>query len=128
MNQLIAHGEIQRGRLGIGIQDLTPDLAEVPKLGDLRGALIASVEPGSEAAPMIYRSSRSFSRDQAHAAARQPNWAAARVTRSRPIGIAEVAAGEGALQTWMLRAVSWIRKSCTSVPSARTACARMPGR
>ncbi len=49
MNQLIAHGEVQRGRLGIGIQDLTPDLAEALKLGDLRGALIANVEPGSSA-------------------------------------------------------------------------------
>jgi serine protease DegQ len=49
MNQLIAHGEVQRGRLGIGIQDLAPDLAEALKLGDLRGALIANVEAGSSA-------------------------------------------------------------------------------
>ncbi|MFP3547402.1 DegQ family serine endoprotease [Rhizobium sp. SIMBA_035] len=50
MNQLAAHGEVRRGRLGIGIQDLTPDVAEALKLGELRGALIASVEPGSAAA------------------------------------------------------------------------------
>jgi serine protease DegQ len=50
MNQLAAHGEVRRGRLGIGIQDLTPDVAEALKLGDLRGALIANVEPGSVAA------------------------------------------------------------------------------
>jgi serine protease DegQ len=50
MNQLAAHGEVRRGRLGIGIQDLTPDVAEALKLGDLRGALVASVEPGSPAA------------------------------------------------------------------------------
>ncbi len=50
MKQLVAHGEIRRGKLGVGIQDLTPDIAEALKLGDLRGALIASVEPGSPAA------------------------------------------------------------------------------
>ncbi|MDX3978159.1 MAG: Do family serine endopeptidase [Shinella sp.] len=50
MNQLAAHGEVRRGRLGIGIQDLTPDVAEALRLGELRGALIANVEPGSAAA------------------------------------------------------------------------------
>ncbi|TCV68680.1 DegQ family serine endoprotease [Neorhizobium sp. S3-V5DH] len=49
MDQLITHGKVERGRLGIGIQDLTPDLAEALKLGDLRGALIANVERGSAA-------------------------------------------------------------------------------
>lgn len=33
MDQLITHGKVQCGRLGIGIQDLTPDLAEALKLG-----------------------------------------------------------------------------------------------
>jgi serine protease DegQ len=50
MNQLAAHGEVRRGRLGIGIQDLTPDVAEALRLGELRGALIANVEAGSPAA------------------------------------------------------------------------------
>ncbi|RSC30037.1 DegQ family serine endoprotease [Agrobacterium sp. FDAARGOS_525] len=50
MNQLADHGEVRRGRLGIGIQDLTPDVAEALKLGELRGALIAGVEAGSPAA------------------------------------------------------------------------------
>lgn len=49
MKQLIAHGEVQRGRLGVGIQDITPDLADALGLGDLRGALVANVEPGSAA-------------------------------------------------------------------------------
>src|SRR6266571_84544 len=43
-----------------------------------------------------------------------------------PIGIAAVAAGDGALQTCSVRGVSANRKSCTSVPSRSTACARMP--
>ncbi len=38
-----------------------------------------------------------------------------------PIGSAEVVAGDGALRTWMLRGVVSSRKSCTSVPSRRTA-------
>ncbi|MFZ5836603.1 MAG: Do family serine endopeptidase [Pseudomonadota bacterium] len=49
MNQLVAHGEVRRGRVGIGIQDVTPDLAEALGLGDLRGAVIANVESGSPA-------------------------------------------------------------------------------
>jgi serine protease DegQ len=49
MAQLIEHGEVRRGQLGIGIQDLTPDLAAALELGDLRGALIASVDSGSPA-------------------------------------------------------------------------------
>lgn len=47
MTQLAEHGEVRRGRIGVGIQDLTPDLAEAFNLGELRGAVIANVEPGS---------------------------------------------------------------------------------
>ncbi|MNL30085.1 Periplasmic pH-dependent serine endoprotease DegQ precursor [compost metagenome] len=47
MTQLAERGEVRRGRIGIGIQDLTPDLAEAFNLGELRGAVIANVEPGS---------------------------------------------------------------------------------
>src|SRR3954453_12989366 len=43
-----------------------------------------------------------------------------------PIGMAAVAAGEGALQTCSMRLVSSNRKSWTSVPSLLTACARIP--
>lgn len=49
MNQLIKYGEVRRGRLGVGIQDLTPDLAEALQLGELRGAVIANIERGSPA-------------------------------------------------------------------------------
>jgi hypothetical protein len=44
----------------------------------------------------------------------------------RAIGIADVAAGEGALHTCSILAVSAKRKSCTRVPSRNTAWARMP--
>lgn len=49
MNQLVRYGEVRRGRLGIEMVDLTPDIAK--KLGTalLEGALIASVQAGSPA-------------------------------------------------------------------------------
>jgi serine protease DegQ len=50
MTQLIEHGEVRRGRLGITIQDLTPALANSMGL-DLRGgAVISEIEAGSAAA------------------------------------------------------------------------------
>jgi serine protease DegQ len=49
MTQLIEHGEMRRGRLGITIQDLTPTLADTMDL-DLRGgAVISEIEAGSAA-------------------------------------------------------------------------------
>jgi Do/DeqQ family serine protease len=49
MDQLRKFGEVRRGRLGIGIQDLTPDLAETLNIDALEGALVTQVEPGSAA-------------------------------------------------------------------------------
>lgn len=49
MNQLVEHGEVRRGRLGVAIQDLTPDIAESLNLDDVEGALIAGVENGGPA-------------------------------------------------------------------------------
>jgi serine protease DegQ len=49
MDQLIRHGEVRRGRLGVTIADLTPDLAAKLGLGEIRGALIAQVERNSPA-------------------------------------------------------------------------------
>ncbi|HEX6111388.1 MAG TPA: Do family serine endopeptidase [Geminicoccaceae bacterium] len=50
MTQLIEHGQVRRGRLGITIQDLTPSLADSMNL-DLRGgAVISEIEAGSAAA------------------------------------------------------------------------------
>jgi S1-C subfamily serine protease len=49
MDQLVNYGEIKRGRIGVAMQDLTPDIAQA--LGTTRsdGAVIARVEPGSPA-------------------------------------------------------------------------------
>jgi Do/DeqQ family serine protease len=50
VDQLLRYGSIQRGRLGVSIQDLTPDLAESLHIPRAAGAVVASVEPGSPAA------------------------------------------------------------------------------
>ena len=49
MEQLIRHGEVRRGRIGVAIQDLTPDLADAMKTSHTTGAVIARVDPGSPA-------------------------------------------------------------------------------
>ncbi|MFQ5783873.1 MAG: DegQ family serine endoprotease [Alphaproteobacteria bacterium] len=50
MEQLVAYGEVSRGRLGVQAQDLTPDLAEAMGLDRTEGAIITSIVPGSPAA------------------------------------------------------------------------------
>ncbi len=50
MAQLIKHGEVRRGRIGVSIQDLTPDLAEALGIDVSFGAVVAGVEDGSPAA------------------------------------------------------------------------------
>jgi Do/DeqQ family serine protease len=50
MAQLIEHGEVRRGRLGITIQDLTPALAETMGLALSTGALVSQVAADSAAA------------------------------------------------------------------------------
>ena len=49
MAQLIAHGEIRRGVIGIRIQDMTPDLAEAFGVESASGAVIANVVSDSPA-------------------------------------------------------------------------------
>lgn len=49
VEQLIAFGEVQRGQLGVMVQDLTPDLAEALGMDTSVGAVITQVEPGSAA-------------------------------------------------------------------------------
>jgi Do/DeqQ family serine protease len=49
MSQLIEHGEVRRGRLGVTIQSLTPALAESLALSGTSGALVGHVEAGSPA-------------------------------------------------------------------------------
>ena len=48
-NQLKSRGKVSRGRLGIGIQEVSKELAESFNLGKPHGALVASVEKGAAA-------------------------------------------------------------------------------
>ena len=47
--QLVEHGSVQRGKLGITIQSVTQELAQNFGLKQPTGALVANVEPGSAA-------------------------------------------------------------------------------
>ena len=49
MNQIIRHGEVRRGRLGIEMADLTQELAKKLGVNTLEGAIIAVVQAGSPA-------------------------------------------------------------------------------
>ncbi len=46
---LIEKGRVPRGYLGVGLQDLTPELAQQFKVADTSGAVIAGVQKGSPA-------------------------------------------------------------------------------
>ena len=48
-SQLLEHGAVQRGRLGVRIQDLTPELADAFGIRERRGAVITRVNSGSMA-------------------------------------------------------------------------------
>ncbi len=50
MGQLLRYGEVRRGRIGVVIQDLTPEIAEAMGIPGRRGAVVSRVEPGSPAA------------------------------------------------------------------------------
>ncbi len=49
MRQLIDYGEVRRGRLGVAVQSLTPDLAEALSLDAKEGVVVNGVERGSPA-------------------------------------------------------------------------------
>lgn len=49
LQDLIAHGQVRRGRLGVVSQDLTADLAAALHAGTSKGAVVSQVLPGSAA-------------------------------------------------------------------------------
>ena len=49
MGELINHGEVRRGRLGVLVQDLTPELAEAFGVKQDSGVILAEIEAGSVA-------------------------------------------------------------------------------
>jgi serine protease Do len=50
MDQIIKTGKVTRGYLGVGIQDVTPELAAAFKLGDRKGSLVGDVDPNGPSA------------------------------------------------------------------------------
>ncbi|HZX72111.1 MAG TPA: DegQ family serine endoprotease [Rhodanobacter sp.] len=50
MKQLIAHGKVQRGSLGLQAQAITPRIAQALKLKDSKGVVVTGVSDGSAAA------------------------------------------------------------------------------
>jgi len=48
-DQLVAHGRVERGRIGVAVQEVTRDLADSFKLAKPEGALLGGVEKGSPA-------------------------------------------------------------------------------
>jgi len=49
MDQLVSYGEVRRGKLGVEVQDLTPDIAQALHLSVVGGAVIARVAANSPA-------------------------------------------------------------------------------
>ena len=49
VNQIVEHGEVRRGRLGVMIQDLTPEIAQALGVDQRGGAVIARVVPDTPA-------------------------------------------------------------------------------
>src|SRR5919205_1217243 len=50
VDQLMQHGTVERGFLGVSIQPIDPDIAKALKLDNTHGALVSKVEPDSPAA------------------------------------------------------------------------------
>jgi serine protease Do len=48
--QLLAHGHVARGYLGVNIQSITPDIATTLNINSPKGAIVAEVVPGGPAA------------------------------------------------------------------------------
>jgi Do/DeqQ family serine protease len=50
VDQILSHGQVKRGQLGVIIQDLTPELAQAFDIGgEVSGVLVAEVQKGSAA-------------------------------------------------------------------------------
>ncbi|MFY9911457.1 MAG: DegQ family serine endoprotease [Candidatus Sulfotelmatobacter sp.] len=47
MDQILKHGKVVRGYIGVGIQDVTPELARVFHVTAGKGALVSNVDPNS---------------------------------------------------------------------------------
>ncbi len=53
MDQIIEHGEVRRGYLGLEVQEMNPDLAEAFGVGNEAGVVVVAVAPSGAAAETI---------------------------------------------------------------------------
>jgi serine protease Do len=49
LDQLVKHGKVTRGQLGVVVQPVTEEIAASLKLNDARGVIVSQVQPGSAA-------------------------------------------------------------------------------
>ena len=49
LDQLVKHGKVTRGQLGVVVQPVTEDIAASLKLNDAKGVIVSQVQPGSAA-------------------------------------------------------------------------------
>lgn len=54
-NELLKHGKVRRGKLGVSIQDVSPELAAAFGLPKVAGALISSLENGGRRNRQVWR-------------------------------------------------------------------------
>ena len=50
LDSILKHGRVVRGYAGIAVQNLTPEIARAFNLGEMRGAVVASLDPDGPAA------------------------------------------------------------------------------
>ena len=50
MDEILRHGKVERGYIGVGIQEVTPDLAQAFHVPAEKGALVGEVQPSSPGA------------------------------------------------------------------------------
>ena len=50
LDSILKHGRVVRGYAGIAVQNLTPEIARAFDLGEMRGAVVASLDPDGLAA------------------------------------------------------------------------------
>jgi len=55
MDEIMKHGKVVRGFTGVGVQEVTPDLAKAFNVPPGKGALIGNVDPNSPARRLASR-------------------------------------------------------------------------
>ncbi|HUF81295.1 MAG TPA: DegQ family serine endoprotease [Burkholderiales bacterium] len=115
--QLQTTGKVTRGRLGVNIQEITPELAQSFKLKDKTGVLIAGVEKGSPADKAGLQSGdiiRKYNGKELEKAAELPRLVAA----TKPGSVAS-------LEVWRKGATHEVKVTVGEVPAEKVA-ARSP--